>query len=127
MATLAQIDKLDIAQAAGCASFADPEWRGDRNLYDRIGEGCGLRPYCSIVDQQRRIGALIRAGEGDGRLDAYQARRASFDLESIRVQAERELDRAGADDEDRRAVQSRLDRLEACVRAALTLSGAVRP
>jgi hypothetical protein len=118
MAALASIQDADSA-GTPVASFADPDWRGDRSLYDGVHEGCGLRPYSSILEQQRRVGVLIRTGALGGRLDAYQARRASFDLESIRVQAGRERDRRG-DDEDRRAVQSRLDRLEACLRAAFT-------
>ena len=100
------------------AAFADPEWRGDRSLHDRLGHGRRRRicaRYSRILEQQRRIMALIRAGEARGVLDAYQARRAGFDLQSIRVQAQRELARGHGDADARRAIQSRLDRLEACL------------
>ena len=119
MAALGSIQTFDGAQAPA-ACFADPDWRGDRRLYDGVHEGCGLRPYSSILEQQRRVGVLIRTGAVGGGLDAYQARRASFDLESIRVQFAREREHPSEDDEARRAAQSRLDRLEACLRAALT-------
>lgn len=115
MTTLGAFQDVD----AGPSGFADPDWRGNRSLYDGFDEGCRLRSYRSIMDQQRCVAALIRAGESGGRLDAYQARRASFDLESIRAQVAREFGRSHVDDEDRRAIQSRLDRLEACVCAAL--------
>jgi hypothetical protein len=88
------------------AAFADPDWRGDQ---DADGEPTvSLRPLASLADQERRIEDWIRGGSCYGWLNAYQARRAAFELQSIRVQRGRDPMGAGC----RRAIQSRLDRLD---------------
>ncbi len=95
--------------------FADPEWRGDdeRTVERR------LRPLSEIGAQVARLGAWIAAGGDYGWLGAYQARRAAFELQSIRAQIDHGTSVSGElRDPDRRAVQSRLDRLEACLNLA---------
>ena len=95
--------------------FADPDWRGDQD-----GEGqadqAALRPLSSLADQERRLGDWIRGGSCYGWLNAYQARRAAFELNSIRAQRGR--DPLGA--HRRRAIQSRLDRLDEVISQART-------
>lgn len=99
-------------------TFADPEWRGEA----AAGEGgeAKLRPLIDIDVQLRRLDAWILAGGDYGWLGAYQARRAGFELRSIRAQIEHET--AGGDgllaDRARLAIQARLDRLERCLQAA---------
>jgi hypothetical protein len=96
--------------------FADPEWRGGG---DEWTAECRLRPLSEIGGQLARLGAWIAAGGDYGWLGAYQARRAAFELQSIRAQIEHGRMVSGAlPDTDRRAVQSRLDRLEACLNLA---------
>jgi hypothetical protein len=102
-----------ILAAAG-AAFADPDWRGDqdgRGQPDRP-----LRPLASLADQERRLGDWIRGGTCYGWLNAYQARRAAFELQSIRAQRGPGPLGAGR----RRAVQSRLDRLDEVLSQART-------
>lgn len=103
-----------FASAAAGVVFADPDWRGDQD-----GEGGldqALRPLSSLADQERRLGDWIRGGSCYGWLNAYQARRAAFELNSIR--AERGRDPLGA--HRRRAIQSRLDRLDEVISQART-------
>lgn len=96
------------------AIFAEPDWRGDA----AVGE-VALRPLCRIEGQIGEIAGWIAAGEGYGWLGAYQARRAGFELRSIEAQlAHRGAGRTGLQDHDRAAIQSRLDRLELCLKAA---------
>jgi hypothetical protein len=96
--------------------FADPEWRGEG---DEIAVERRLRPLSEIGAQVARLGAWIVAGGDYGWLGAYQARRAAFELQSIRAQIEHGTTISGElPDPDRRAVQSRLNRLEACLNLA---------
>jgi hypothetical protein len=86
--------------------FADPDWRGEP-------EGPGepdqiLRPSASLAEQERRLTDWIRGGSCYGWLNAYQVRRATFELQSIRAQ--RAQTHLVAD--CRGAIQSRLDRLD---------------
>jgi len=98
-------------------TFADPEWRGDDG---GAGSEPKLRPLMDIDVQIRRLDAWIMAGDDYGWLGAYQARRAGFELRSVRAQIEHEMaDNAGLlADYARLTVQSRLDRLERCLQAA---------
>ena len=107
------------AAGLGAAIFTDPDWRGDDGRYAELDE-TALRPYASILAQEQRIRGWIRGGADYGWLNAYQARRAAFDLESICAQAARELSGRTAElaDSARRAIQSRLDRLDAFLSAA---------
>ena len=96
--------------------FADPEWRGGGD--ERAAEP-RLRPLSEIGAQVARLGAWIAAGGDYGWLGAYQARRAAFELQSIRAQIEHGTMVSGElPDPDRRAVQSRLIRLETCLNLA---------
>jgi hypothetical protein len=99
------------------AAFADPEWRGGAGEASEIQ---GLRPLIQIDQQMERLACWIVNGSSSGWLGVYQARRAAFELRSIRAQMDHERARNDGEltDEDRRAVQSRLDRLEGCVEAA---------
>jgi len=86
--------------------FADPDWRGEP-------QGPGepdraLRPLASLAEHERRLTDWIRGGSCYGWLNDYQVRRATFELQSIRAQ--RAQTALGAD--CRRAIQSRLDRLD---------------
>lgn len=103
--------------AAPAVAFADPEWRG---VLDEAADQRRLRPLSDIQLQVARLAAWIAAGGDYGWLGAYQARRAAFELQSIRAQISHETVRNGGGlaDGDRRAIQSRLDRLEACLEAA---------
>jgi hypothetical protein len=85
------------------AVFADPDWRGEPD--GQGGDDRKLRPLSSLAEQEARLGDWIRGGSCYGWLNAYQARRAAFELQSIRAQAS-----LGAC--CRCAVQSRLDRLD---------------
>jgi hypothetical protein len=113
------IGSISASPSRVAAIFADPDWRGDDGRDGGEAEAV-LRPYASILAQEQRLAGWIRGGADYGWLNAYQARRAAFDLESIRAQAARELRGcvAGLADEARRAVQSRLDRLEVFLNAA---------
>jgi hypothetical protein len=90
------------------ATFADPDWRGDQ--HDPLRDAA---PTASLVAQALRLESWIRGGACYGWLDTYQARRAAFELQSIRAQ----LKRLSADD-GRCAIQSRLDRLDRMLRSA---------
>ena len=108
---------LAPVEAAPAVAFADPEWRG---VLDEPADQRRLRPLSDIQLQIARMAAWIAAGGDYGWLGAYQARRAAFELQSIRAQISHETARNGGGlaDQDRRAIQSRLDRLEACLEAA---------
>ena len=103
-------------QALGFASagavFAEPDWRGEPVRSD--GPGQDLRPLTSLTEQERRLGDWIRGVSCYGWLNAYQARRAAFELQSIRCQHARDSRGAGS----RRAIQSRLDRLDGVLEQA---------
>jgi hypothetical protein len=112
---------FSLAPAPASASstvFADPEWRG------ALGDGADerrLRPLCEIRAQIARLAGWIAAGGDYGWLGAYQSRRAAFELQSVRAQIAHE--KSGLSEEplerfERQAIQSRLDRLEACLEAA---------
>jgi hypothetical protein len=92
--------------ASAGAAFAEPDWRGDQDA--ESGRDQNLRPLASLAEHERRLGDWIRGGACYGWLNAYQARRAAFELQSIRAQ--RSQDPRGAN--CRRAIQSRLDRLD---------------
>ncbi|HZC17348.1 MAG TPA: hypothetical protein VE309_11350 [Caulobacteraceae bacterium] len=92
--------------ASAGVAFADPDWRGEPD--EERAADRRLRPQASLAEQERRLGDWIRGGACYGWLNAYQARRAAFELQSIRAQ--RAQDPMGAS--CRRAVQSRLDRLD---------------
>lgn len=108
---------LAPAPSADSTMFADPEWRGV--MAESAGEQ-RLRPLSEIRFQIARLAGWVAAGQDYGWLGAYQARRAAFELQSVRAQIAHEA--AANDghliDDDRRAVQSRLDRLEACLNVA---------
>ena len=91
---------------AATAQFADPDWRGEPDGSDD--QDRALRPLASLADQERRLGDWIRGGSCYGWLNDYQVRRATFELQSIRAQ--RAQGSFGSD--CRRAIQSRLDRLD---------------
>jgi hypothetical protein len=91
---------------AAAVQFADPDWRGEPDGPD--GQDRTLRPLASLAEQERRLGDWIRGGYCYGWLNDYQVRRATFELQSIRAQ--RAQASLGAD--CRRAIQSRLDRLD---------------
>jgi hypothetical protein len=94
------------------AAFADPDWRGEpaeQGSADR-----NLRPLSSLAEQELRLSDWIRGGSCYGWLNAYQARRAAFELQSIRAQRAQAPHAAAC----RRAVQSRLDRLDAVLAQA---------
>jgi len=101
------------APQPSCA-FADPDWRGDQN-----GPASAAVPIASLCAQAQRLEDWIRGGACYGWLDSYQARRAAFELQSIRAQ----LKRAAAAG-PRCAIQSRLDRLDATLRQARSLAWA---
>jgi hypothetical protein len=86
--------------------FAEPDWRGEPVGPD--GPDLALRPMTSLAEQERRLDDWIRGGACYGWLNAYQARRAAFELQSIRAHHARDPLGAGC----RRAIQSRLDRLD---------------
>lgn len=97
------------ALAPAAAVFAEPDWRGEP-----AGPDLNLRPLTSLAEQERRLGDWIRGGACYGWLNAYQARRAAFELQSIRAQRARDPLGAGC----RRAIQSRLDRLDGVLEQA---------
>jgi hypothetical protein len=90
-------------ETLAAAAFADPDWRGEPDGHDRT-----LRPLSSLAEQEARLGDWIRGGSCYGWLNAYQARRAAFELQSIRAQRAQASLGAGC----RCAIQSRLDRLD---------------
>jgi hypothetical protein len=102
---------VEVNSIGRTSGFADPEWRG---AADDLSDHQALRPLVRIQGQIGRLATWIAGGADYGWLGAYQARRAAFELQSIRAQ----IDHATAQnqgrlpDDDRRAVQSRLDRLE---------------
>ena len=106
---------MSISTAAQDA-FADPEWRGEQ---DADGEpDRTLRPHASLAEQESHLEDWIRGGGAYGWLNAYEARRAGFELQSIRAQRLRDPFTAAT----RHAVQSRLDRLEAVLRHARSVA-----
>jgi hypothetical protein len=100
--------KTASTAADDSTSFPDPEWRGDQRdpLQDDV-------PAASLVAQALRLEGWIRGGACYGWLDTYQARRAAFELQSIRTQ----LKRLSVDN-GRCAIRSRLDRLDRMLRNA---------
>ena len=115
--TIQDIALFRLAPAGGQGGFTDPEWRGE------CSEGFAerrLRPLSEILAQISRLAGWISAGDDYGWLGVYQARRAAFELQSVRAQIAEQSTRIGGvlSDEDRWAIQARLDRLEACVEAA---------
>ena len=92
--------------ATTAAQFADPDWRGESD--GPGGQDLVLRPLASLTDQERRLGDWIRGGACYGWLNDYQVRRATFELQSIRAQRAQASLGGGC----RRAIQSRLDRLD---------------
>ena len=98
--------------ASTATAFADPDWRGEPD--GASGADRDLRPLSSLAEQEGRLGDWIRGGSCYGWLNAYQARRAAFELQSIRAQRAQAPLGAGC----RRAVQARLDRLDEVLRQA---------
>jgi hypothetical protein len=107
---------IPISKRPDRALFADPEWRG--GMGERP-ETQRLRPWIHIDQQLERLANWIASGANYGWLGVYQARRAAFELRSIQAQIahERAFNHGDLPDEDRRAVQARLDRLEQCLEA----------
>lgn len=107
--------------APACAGFADPDWRGERD-----DEDARLRPTSELMMWATQLEAWIRAGDDYGWLGSYQARRAAFELQSIRAQiSEARTSNGGSlGDRDRRAIQARMNRLAACLEAARGILGA---
>ncbi|MDR3512383.1 MAG: hypothetical protein P4L73_12170 [Caulobacteraceae bacterium] len=102
---------MSVAGPGRSPAFAEPDWRG---AVDEGADEVALRPLCRIGRQIDRLSAWIAAGAGYGWLGAYQARRSAFELQSIRAHIAHETAYNGGrlPDGDRRAIQSRLDRLE---------------
>lgn len=98
--------------AVAGAAFADPDWRGEPG--GPGGADGDLRPLSSLAEQELRLGDWIRGGSCYGWLNAYQARRAAFELQSIRAQRAQGPLGVGC----RRAIQSRLDRLDEVLKQA---------
>jgi len=98
-------------------SFADPDWRG---LLDERADDVALHPLSRIERRLQTLAAWIAGGTAYGWLGLYQSRRAGFELQSIRAHISHESarHRGALPDDDRRAVQSRLDRLERGLDAA---------
>ncbi len=96
--------------------FAEPDWQGD-------GDFCGAIEPIDLDSLLASLAAQISAGVREAWLDAYYARRASFDLQSIRCQIERDRRRQAGPiaDADLRAILSRADRLNRFLRAARAL------
>src|SRR5579872_3889295 len=62
---------------AGAVGFAEPDWKGDAD-FDGLSEAIDLDGWLSDLADE------IADGARRGWLTAYQARRAGFDLQSIR-------------------------------------------
>ena len=88
--------------------FADPDWRGVQGEAGDV-----VTPIASLFAQAQRIEDWIRGGACYGWLDSYQARRAGFELQSIRAQL-----KGASGGACRCAIRSRLDRLDAMLRRA---------
>lgn len=101
---------------AGAVGFAEPDWKGDAD-FDGLSEAIDLDGWLSDLADE------IADGARRGWLTAYQARRAGFDLQSIRCQLR--FERMKAAPEALRAILSRIDRLSRCVRS-VRLPGGVR-
>jgi hypothetical protein len=114
---------LAPVEGAPSVAFADPEWRG---VLNGAADERRPRPLSDIQLQISRLATWIAAGGDYGWLGAYQSRRAAFELQSVRAQIVHETVRSGGGlaDDDRSAIQSRLDRLEACLDAARARCGA---
>jgi hypothetical protein len=95
--------------------FAEPDWRGQQDCAGQADRT--LRPLVSLAEQEAQLDGWITGGAAYGWLNAYEARRAAFELQSIRAQRWRDPFTAAT----RRAVQSRLDRLEAVLRCTRTV------
>jgi hypothetical protein len=106
------LQQSSAAQGSAGAAFADPDWRGEPDGLG--GADHNLRPLSSLAEQEVRLGDWIRGGSCYGWLNAYQVRRAAFELQSIRAQRAQAADGAAC----RRAIQSRLDRLDAVLSQA---------
>lgn len=92
-------------------AFAEPEWRGDIDFASAL----------SLDDLEAalsEIGDQIEAGVAAGWLGAYTARRARFDLESIRFQWRHAQSGGPPADATLRAILSRADRLAQVLDAA---------
>ena len=78
-----------------------------------------------ILAQIAQLAAWISAGDDYGWLGVYQARRAAFELQSIRAQMGqgRVPGGGGIADRERLAIQARLDRLGACLETARAAMG----
>ena len=106
---------LESSRVAG-VGFAEPDWCGDADF------GADVDP----ADLDRLIDDMamqIEGGAQCGWLDAYYARRASFDLQSIRCQITHERYRHGPvlAGESLAAILSRIDRLMRFLKAAEAL------
>ncbi len=103
------------AVASPDLSFAEPDWKGDDDFGD-LSAAIDLDGWLSDLE------AAIGQGARLGWLTSYQARRASFDLQSIRCQIKFHRDRLNAEAPDAvlRAVLSRADRLRRFLTAART-------
>jgi len=97
---------LQQSTSGAAVQFADPDWRGEPEGPDN--QDRALRPLASLADQERRLGDWIRGGSCYGWLNDYRVRRATFELQSIRAQQAQ----ASLAADCRRAIQSRLDRLD---------------
>lgn len=104
---------------SAAAAFADPDWRGDQ---DADGDDRTLRALSSLIAQERRLADWIRGGSCYGWLNAYEARRAAFELQSIQAQRLH----GPLADERRLALQSRLDRLDEVLSEARRGAGSNR-
>ena len=104
--------RMSLHQSTEGMAFADPDWRGEPD--GRGGADRDLRPLSSLAEQEGRLGDWIRGGSCYGWLNAYQARRAAFELQSIRAQRAQ----ASLGASCRRAIQSRLDRLDEVLKQA---------
>lgn len=93
---------------AGLVGFAEPDWKGDAD-FEGLSEAIDLDGWLADLACQ------IDAGARQGWLTAYQARRAGFDLQSIRCQVR--FERLKPSSEGLRAVLSRIDRLSRVVAA----------